>query len=124
MKRLVLGLGLLVVCGVAVGLWFGWPLLTDLLRRRLERELTAALGAASRIEQLTIALFPPGVHLGAVVVGAAPPLATVTSIDVRLWALASLAEGRPVLSARIAAPAVDLSHLPKGEAAARAPHGE
>jgi len=127
MKRLVLGLGLLVVCGVAVGLWFGWPLLTDLLRRRLEQELTKALGstagAASRIEQFTVSLFPPSVHLGGVVVGAEPSLATVSSIDVRLWVLASLAEGRPVLSGRIAAPAVDLMHLPKGEAAGRAPHG-
>ena len=40
MRRFVL----LVLCAVAVGLWLGWPVVTNLLRRRLERELAKALG--------------------------------------------------------------------------------
>jgi autotransporter translocation and assembly factor TamB len=119
MKRLVLGVGLLVLCGAAALLWFGWPYLTERIRQRLEQELAAALGpqmgARSRIAELTVSVVPPGVHVGGLVIGAEPALATVASIDARLWALASLAEGRPVISARITAPAVDLSHLPQAE---------
>jgi autotransporter translocation and assembly factor TamB len=117
MKRLVLGLGLLVLCGAVALLWFGWPFLTELVRQRLEHELAAALGpqvaAVSRIGELTVSVLPPSVHVGGVGVGAEPPLATITSIDARLWVLASLGEGRPVVSVRITAPALDLSHLPK-----------
>src|SRR5438445_7024227 len=116
MKRLVLGVGLLVLCGAAALLWFGWPYVTERVRQRLEHELAAALGAklaaTSRIGELTVSLLPPRVHVGGVVVGAEPALLTVSSIDARLWALASLAEGRPVISAWITAPAFDLSHLP------------
>jgi len=85
----------------------------------LEQELAAALGAriaaASRIGELTVSLVPLRVHVGSIVIGAEPPLATVSSLDARLWALASLAEGRPVVSAQIIAPILDFSHLPKAE---------
>ena len=64
MKRLVLGLGvLLVLCGAAALLWFGRPYLTELVRQRLERELVNALGpriaTTSRIAELTVSVIPP-----------------------------------------------------------------
>jgi len=111
MKRVVLGLLLLVLCGAAGLLWFGWPHVTDLLRLRLERELSRAVGSPSRVQELTISVVPLRARLSGVAVGT-PPIAEIGRVDVRLEALASLFETRPVVTVAIESPAVDLSQLP------------
>jgi autotransporter translocation and assembly factor TamB len=111
MKRIVLGLLLLVLCAVVGRAWFG-PSLAGWLRSRLEREITRALRVPTRIDTLTLSVSPLGVHLAGIVVGSEPAIARIDRIDVRLQLLDSVAEGRAVLTAEVNAPAFDLTHLP------------
>lgn len=112
MKRLLLVLLLLGLCA-AVGAWIAWPSLTDLTRQQLERILAEVFDRPTRIDDLAISVWPPQVHVGAVVVGTEPTvLGRVRSIDARLWALESLKEGRPVLSGQIGSVELDLRQLP------------
>ena len=111
MKRLQVGL-LLAVLGAATGLlWWGWPYVTDLLRLRLEQELTRSVGQPCRIARLTIAWWPWRVRAEDIAIGAAPSLAQVDVVEVHLSVVASVAEGRAVLTATVESPDVDLSHL-------------
>ena len=114
MKRLVLGCVVLTVCG-GVALWLGWPYLVTQLRLRLEREVTQALGSASRVNELHVSVVPLSVHLGGIVIGDEPTLVRVGRIDASLLVLASLIEWRPVLTLRIETVAADLTHLPPSD---------
>jgi autotransporter translocation and assembly factor TamB len=114
MKRLVLGCVAVIVCG-ATALWLGWPYLVDWLRMRLEREVSRATGSPSRVAALNVSLLPLDVRLGGVTIGAAPTLVQVGRIEARLWALASVTEGRPVFTLRIDSVVADLTHPSKSE---------
>ena len=118
MKRVLVALLVLIVCGGAALLWFGRLYLAGLARQRLEAELTRLTDAPSTIDELTVSFVPLGFHIGGVAVGTTPALARIGAIDARLSALASVAEGRPVVSLLVESPNVDLSHLPKSEASA------
>jgi autotransporter translocation and assembly factor TamB len=123
MKRVVLGLLLLVLCGVAASLWLGAAFLNERLRLRLEHEITRALGSPARIQQLTLSALPIGVDLRGLVVGEEKPVAQVGRASVRLLALASLAELRPVLEVRVESVTLDTTQLPAQGEARGAPAG-
>ena len=86
MKRLALACVVLTACG-GVALWWGWPQLVERLRVRLEHELSRAVGTATRIDELTVSVFPLSVHLGGISVGADPALVQVGSVDAQLFAV-------------------------------------
>lgn len=116
MKRLLLAL-LVLLLGAVVAAWLAWPTLTNLVRQRAEKIVSKALGRPSRIGQLSIFPFPLRVHLSGVAIGAPPDsMAEAGIIEVRLWALASLMELRPVVSVHLKTIDVDLQQLPRSQA--------
>ena len=115
MKRLGLASVVLTVCG-GVALWLGWPHLVELVRVRLERQVSRAIAGPARIDELNISLFPLGLHLGGISVGADPALIKVGHVDAQLFVLASVMEWRPVLTLRIGRVAADLTQLPRSGA--------
>ena len=125
MKRLVLGFVLLVACAVA-GLWSLWPTLTDLVRQRVEGLLTDVLRQPSRVEGLAISLLPPHLQAAGVVLGKEPTIALqIGTIDMWLWPMRSLLEGRPVVSARVRSIRIDLERLalPESQDASKRKNG-
>ena len=115
MKRVLLVLLIGIVCAAVALLWMGRIYFSGWARVRLEQELSRATGKPCTVDALTVSLFPPRLHIGGVAIGATPALARVAGLDARLAPLASLAEGRAVVSVDIDSPSVDLSHLPKSE---------
>jgi autotransporter translocation and assembly factor TamB len=113
MKRLVVAF-LILLLGVALGAWLTWPTLTNVARERAERIVSEALGVPGRIGRLSISVFPLRARLSGVVIGTAPTnMAEAGIIDVRLWALASLTELRPVVSVQVESVNLDLRQLPQ-----------
>ncbi len=113
MKRLFLAVLLLLL--VAVAAWLAWPRLTDAVRQRAEKAVTQALGRSAQIEQLSVSVFPVRVRLTGVVLGTRPTvMAEAGTIEVRLWAVESLTELRPVVSIRLESVDVDVQQFPHG----------
>ena len=115
MKRIILGVLLLLVCLLGGLLWLGQESLLLRLHRRLEDELSRALHTPTHIDTLTVSVRALEVQLGGIVVGTEPALARIVSLDVRVLPIASLAEGRPVVIAAVRSPQFDLSRLAHGE---------
>jgi autotransporter translocation and assembly factor TamB len=118
MRRFIYAL-LVLVLGVAGLVWVERPRLINWLRLRLEHEITTAVSRRTTIGELQVSLFPVRVQLAGLSIGEEPSLARVDRLAARLWSLASLAEGRPVVTLEVDSPVVDLSHLPKSAPPAR-----
>src|SRR5262245_29146190 len=108
MKRLVLVLLILALCGLAIVVWRGPSPSGDMHRQPLERVISQAVGQTTQIQKLSLSLTPPALHLEGVVVGT-QPLAQIGSADVRLLPFASLEERRPVLTLNVDSLTLDMT---------------
>lgn len=116
MRRVLLILLVLGLCA-GVGFWIAWDAVTNAVRQRVEQLLTRALDRPTRIQALSVSLAPVRVHVGGVVLGATPAvLASIDSLDARLWPVDSLLEGRPVVSIQVQSAMFDVARLPPGKA--------
>jgi autotransporter translocation and assembly factor TamB len=116
MKRAVLGLLVLILIVVVGLLWVRWPYVTSLLRQRLEYEISRAVHGQTRIGSMTFSMLPLGLRLDGVEVTQQSPIARIERIELRLFLLASLAEGRLVAAVEVHSPMFDLSHPRPSEA--------
>src|SRR5512139_583039 len=121
MKRLLLAVLLLLLVAVAT-VWLTWPRLTEALRLRTQEVVSEALGRPARIEHLSVSVFPIRVRLTGAVLGNHPAvLADAGTIEVRLWALESLTELRPVVSIHAESVDVDMEQFPPQRGGPRSP---
>ncbi len=107
-------LGAIVLfCALAVvaALWAVRGPIVEMLRGRAERALADAVGSPSRIGRLELSFIPLRLHAADISVGTAPTIATLGAVDLQVHFLDSLAQGRPVLSLAVLAPAIDLTSV-------------
>ncbi len=114
MKRLAILLSLLLVMLAALATWVGEISVSGPRRIPAEALLSSAIGTSLHFDALTVRLVPFSVEATNLFVGERG-MFEVSSLQVRLLALASLREGRPVLAMTIDAPMIDLTQISEAE---------
>lgn len=117
MKRVWL-IALLAAAAATLLIWWNWGPLVDVARRSAERELGNVFGLPARVRTLRVSLFPPEVHAEGIEAGVDAVVLRLDQLGVRFAALSSLAEGRPVITAKAKSLYVDMTALSANEESA------
>lgn len=114
MKRLAIGILLLLSVLVVAVAWVGEISITGPRREWVERLASRALGAPVRFASLRLGLAPTVIEVTNLFVGDRG-IAAIGHLHVEVFALSSLREGRPVLALKVESPMIDLTQLPHEE---------